>query len=89
MDKKNKSKANKGHKMDTDRYELAWHEIDGGMFLKKSVWATSTSVGPGNYNSGCIDYISNRNDVIFVNFVDDGWWVTRQKLDRELVKFEP
>jgi hypothetical protein len=85
-------KNRKLHKIDTDKYEMAWHQLNGHETFVMSVWESPTYVGPEAYNAGHIDYILDnnpRNDVRTVINSDDGRCVCRRTLDKWRVKFTP
>lgn len=56
-----------GHKCETDRYELEWHEMldsDGNYTVKKSVWAAPTLFGYDSNHIDSFDIRENRATII-------------------------
>ena len=87
-----KAKSRKLHKIDTDKYELAWHPANNHETYSVSVWETPAYVGPEAYNAGHIDYIlgnNPRNDVRTVINSDNGIYVCRRNLDKGRIRFTP
>ena len=88
----NRIKSKKHHKIDTDKYELAWHPANNRETFSVTVWESPTYVGPGAYNAGHIDYILDnnpRNDVRVVINHDDGRDICRRALRKERAKITP
>ena len=82
----------KRNKIDTDKYEVVWHQLNGHEAFVMSVWESPTYVGPEAYNAGHIDYIldnNSRNDVRHIIAADDGRFLCRRALDKWRVKFIP
>ena len=88
----NRIKSKKHHKIDTDKYELAWHPVSSCETFSMTVWETPAYVGPGAYNAGHIDYILDhnpRNNVRVVINQDDGRCICRRALDIRRAKITP
>ena len=88
-------KHKKQTRKDTDKYEIAWRPItigeEGRASYRKTVWEALTYVGPGSYNSGHIDFILDNmmNEVGDVIRTQEGVFICRKGLSKDLVKFKP